>query len=210
MIRTKYPRTLHLPWSESITDDDKVLPSVNVFYGKRVIVSEKMDGESFTGYSDGYTHARSLDGRSHPTRDWVKQFWAQVRAELPEGWRVCGENLYARHSIHYKSLSTYFMGFSIWNDQNICLSWDETLEWFSLLRIMPVPVLYNGIFDEMKIMKLWNPMRSKESEGYVVRLADSFKYDDFTKSVAKFVRKNHVGDSPHWMYGQAIEKNTLI
>jgi hypothetical protein len=35
-------------------------------------------------------------------------------------------------------------------------------------------------------------------EGYVVRLASSFKFDDFNKSVAKFVRKNHVQTNEHW------------
>jgi hypothetical protein len=31
-----------------------------------------------------------------------------------------------------------------------------------------------------------------EQEGYVIRLADGFQYDDFKQSVGKFVRKNHV------------------
>ena len=130
--------------------------------------------------------------------------------DIPKGWRVCGENLYAEHSIAYKSLPTYFMGFSIWNEKNECLSWDETLEWFLLIGIVSVPILYDGIYDEKKIIALYDSdVDWNKREGYVVRLADSFSYDDFKYSVAKFVRKNHVGTSDHWMFNQSIHKNEL-
>ena len=58
--RLKYPRTLHLPWSESITSDDKVMKSIDSLLNKNVIVSLKMDGENTTLYTD-YIHARSID-----------------------------------------------------------------------------------------------------------------------------------------------------
>ncbi len=118
--QVKYPRTHHVPWSEGVNDDDRVLPTMTPFYKKRVIVTEKRDGENTSMYSD-YFHARSIDGRSHPSRDWVKGFWAKIMGDIPEGWRVCGENLYAEHSIGYGNLLTYFEGFSIWNERNICL-----------------------------------------------------------------------------------------
>jgi len=41
----KYPRTFHLPWSDGMHDDDRMMPDVKIFEGKRVIVMEKMDGE---------------------------------------------------------------------------------------------------------------------------------------------------------------------
>ena len=204
----KYPRTYHLPWSENITDDDRMADDLSNFASKRVIVTEKMDGENTTLYRD-YIHARSLDGRSHPSRDWVKQFWSSISAEIPEGWRVCGENLYAKHSIHYTELPTYFMGFSMWNDRNVCLSWDETQEWFQLMGVTSVPVIYDGVFDETKIKTLWDPKKFGTCEGYVVRLADSFRYGEFRRSTAKYVRKNHVMTVKHWMYGQAMERNDL-
>ena len=197
----KYPRTYHLPWSPGITDDDRIMKNLNVFEGKRVIVTRKMDGENFTGYRS-YTHARSVDGRHHYTRDWAKNFWMQRSYELPEGWRVCAENLYAVHSIRYDDLETYFMAFSIWNEQNICLSWDETKEWLELLEIPSVPVLYDGIWNEDKIRGLYDEKTDIDiHEGYVVRLADSFEYKHFRQSVAKFVRPNHVASQKHWFYG---------
>ena len=195
----KYPRTYHLPWSPGITDDDRIAGDLSHFVGKRVIVTEKMDGENFSGYRD-YCHARSVDGRHHQTRDWAKSFWMFRSYELPEGWRVCAENLWAVHSIAYDKLPGYLMGFSIWNDKNEALSWDDTVEWFQLLDMPHVPVIYDGIWDEAKIRAL--SFDSNRVEGYVVRVADSFSYGEFRKSVAKFVRANHVQSQKHWFYGK--------
>lgn len=197
----KYPRTFHFPWSPGKTDDDRVIHDLSVFEGKRVVITRKMDGENFSGYRS-YSHARSVDGRNHYTRDWAKNFWMKRSYELPEGWRVCAENLYAVHSIKYNHLPGYLLGFSIWDERNICLSWDETVEWFNLLEIPIVEVIYDGIWDEDKIKKLYNEKTDRDiHEGYVARIADSFEYKDFKSFVAKYVRCNHVTSSAHWMYG---------
>ncbi|WP_181004126.1 hypothetical protein [Bacillus thuringiensis] len=45
-------------------------------------------------------------------------------------------------------------------------------------------------------------------EGYVLRLTDAFHYNDFSKSVGKFVRKDHVQTNQHWMT-QAVIQNKL-
>lgn len=205
----KYPRTHHLPWSEGMHDDDRLMDSLERFIGKRVIAAEKMDGENTTMYQD-YIHARSIDGRNHPTRNYVKNLWSQFAGDIPERWRVCGENLYGKHSIGYDDLPSYLMGFSIWNDQNVCLSWDDTQEWFQLLGITSVPVIYDGIYDEKAIRALYDSKKDWATrEGYVLRLADSFHYSEFRQSVGKFVRKDHVMTAKHWMHGSAIEVNGL-
>ena len=43
----KYPRTYHAPWSLGCTSDDKKHTSMEQFKNKRVIVTEKLDGECF-------------------------------------------------------------------------------------------------------------------------------------------------------------------
>lgn len=204
----KYPRTYHLPWSQGMTDDDRMMPDISVFDGKRVVVTRKLDGENCSWYSNAF-HARSVDSVNHPSRNLVKAMWAQRAYNIPEGWRVCGENMYATHSIHYNDLESYFYGFSIWNEKNECLNWDETLEWFELLDINHVPILYDGVWDEKKIKELWNQKDWESHEGYVVRTADSFSYKDFKRSVAKFVREKHVHTAKHWMHGQPIVPNEL-
>ena len=205
----KYPRTNHLPWSPGVNDDDRVLGSLSHFEGKRVIVTEKMDGENTTFYDD-HIHARSIDSRGGEDRAWVKQFWATIAYEIPELWRICGENLWAEHSIHYDNLKSYFYGFSIWNEKNECLSWDETLEWFELFNTTPVPVLYDGIWDEKKIRAIEKDLKWESNEGYVVRLAESFTYGQFKNSIAKFVRKGHVQTTKHWRQGRAFTPNEIL
>jgi len=201
----KYPRTYHLPWSSGISDDDKVLKDVTHFTGKVIVMSEKMDGENTT-MSKNYIHARSVDSIHHPSRDWVKRFWSTIRMHIPEGFRICGENMYAKHSIFYENLCSYFLGFSVWENDK-CLSWAETLEWFELLGISSVPVLYVGIYDEERIKSIWEK-NNKDKEGYVIRIADSFNYNEFKESVAKYVRKDHISTDDHWMY-RTIVPNKL-
>lgn len=199
----KYPSTLHVPWSPGLGRGDKQAQDVSSFKGREVVVSEKMDGESSSLYRD-YTHARSIDGRHHPSRNWLKAFWAERCHELPEGWRVCGENVYAQHSIRYENLDSYFLGFSIWNEKNQCLSWAETLHWFNRLGITPVPVWYQGEFNEKIIQQLWKQQKEEACEGYVIRWAQGFNFPEFSNALAKFVRRGHVQTDEHWMQQKVI------
>jgi hypothetical protein len=203
----KFPRTYHLPWSEGMTNDDRQIKSMENFIDKEVVVTIKMDGENTTMYRD-HIHARSMDSANHPSRNWVKNFWSTFAHEIPVGMRICGENLYAKHSIGYEGLPSYFMGFHLWL-MDVCVNWDETLEWFQLLGITPVQVLYEGVYDEKKIRSLWDAKDWESCEGYVMRLRRGFRYGDYRNSVGKFVRKGHIQTIKHWMHGQAIIPNKL-
>ena len=159
----------------------------------------KMDGENTTMYKD-YLHARSIEYSPHPSRDRVKALHSQICYNIPEDWRICGENLYAKHSIHYKNLTDYFLMFSAWDNNNQCLSWPETKEWAELLGLGTVPAIYEGIWDEDLIKDLHrSEYGGDECEGYVVRIADSFHYKQFRQCVGKYVRKGHVHTHGHWM-----------
>ncbi|MGF1756395.1 hypothetical protein L4D76_00225 [Photobacterium sagamiensis] len=205
----KYPRTFHLPWSDCVHSDDRKSLWMDNFIGKRVVVTEKLDGENTSLYSD-YYHARSVDSRNHPSRNRTKAIWGNIAHDIPYKWRLCCENMFAKHSIEYHNLESFLYGLSIWNEKNVCLSWDDTVEWFALFNIPSVPVLYDGIYDEETIKALYDPKKDWEgSEGYVVRLADSFAYGEFRKSVAKYVRESHVQTANHWMHGQRVEENKL-
>lgn len=203
-MRLKYPRTCHLPWSKGATSDDKILNSVKQFEGKEIVVTEKYDGENCTMYND-YIHARSLDSKNHPSRDWVKKFHSEIKHEIPEGFRICGENMFARHSIYYESLPSYFLCFSIWDGEK-CLNWDETVEYAKMLNLQMVNVIYRGIWDEDIIKNI--VINEEKQEGYVVRNASSFLYDEFKDNVAKYVRENHVDTDEHWMYSAIVPNKT--
>jgi hypothetical protein len=204
----KYPRTYHLHWSNMLKDD-RMLKDDSHFIGKRVIGTLKMDGENTSCYND-YIHARSLDSASHETRKWVKGLWARFGYLLDDNMRVCGENLYAVHSMRYDDLESYFMMFSMWVD-NRCLSWDETVEYSKILGLKTVPVFYDGVYDKNKIIEAFKPYENK-NEGYVIRDSGEFNYIDFRRSVAKFVRpefRETVNNSHgHWI-SKKIEVNGL-
>lgn len=203
----KYPRTYHLPWSAGMTDDDRMMPDLAGLAGREVVVTIKMDGENTSLYKD-YLHARSLDSRDHPSRHWVKNLWSQIRHDIPDGWRVCAENLYAEHSIHYDALPSYLLGFSVWDGLS-CLDWDETVEWLELLGITQVPVLYRGPFDQAVIEEAFSGYDTATTEGYVVRRVSAFHYRDFRRCVGKYVRADHVKTTKHWMRGQPLVRNGL-
>lgn len=203
--RVKYPRTYHLPWSPGVGKDDRVVTDLSHFEQQEVVVTLKMDGENTTMYRDGI-HARSLEYDPHPSRDWVKALHARIAHEIPETWRICGENLYAKHSIHYKQLASYFQVFSIWDGLR-CLDWRDTVAYADVLGLRAVPEVFRGRWDRLTpgfLEGLGKSLTSEgvggeECEGYVVRLASDFQYGAFRKSVAKYVRKNHVQTHGHWM-----------
>jgi hypothetical protein len=203
----KYPRTFHLPWSTG-TSDDKTLSSDSIFRGKRVVCTLKMDGENTSLYKT-HIHARSLDSVAHTSRDWVKGLWGKINYLIDDDMRICGENLFAVHTIKYQTLASYFLCFNIWKEEK-CLSWDETVEICSILGIETVPVFYRGIYDAEKIKEEFS--KYTEHEGYVIRLEDGFLYKDFSKSVAKYVKAefktNLEKSETHWIQNK-VEKNGL-
>lgn len=199
-MRVHYPRTPHLPWSPGATSDDVRTTDLSGLTGREVVVTEKLDGENTTLYPDGL-HARSLDSAHHPSRAWVKSLQGLVGASIPPGWRVCGENVFARHSLSYEDLDSWFYAFSVW-DGDRCLDWDATVR-FARDRGMPVPrVLWRGVFDEKALRALRVDLTRQE--GFVVRTAAGFTRAEFTRRVAKWVRRGHVQTDQHWMQAPVV------
>jgi hypothetical protein len=89
--------------------------------------------------------------------------------------------------------------FSVWDDTNRCLSWEETVAWAELLDLALPPVLYAGPWDERLLRGLHETLDLERQEGFVVRTAAGFAYEDFGDHVAKWVRKGHVTTPEHWM-----------
>lgn len=207
----KYPRSHFVPWGEKVTKDDKQLQNDDSFIGKKVVVTLKMDGENTTMYKD-HIHARSIDSGTHPTRNKVKEIWSMFAYQLSLDERVCGENLYAKHSIEYNDLESYFMVFSWW-EGNKCLSWEETVFNAKACDLEIVPTIYEGIYDKDTIHKLYeSKYKGNNCEGYVIRLADEFTYGEFKNSLMKYVdpvfREKINNSHGHWI-SKKIEPNKL-
>jgi len=210
MKRYKFPSIPHLPWSATIQKDDQENKNIDSFLGKRIYITEKLDGENTTIYSDGYIHARSIDSKNHPSRNWVKNMASKL--DIPNGYRICGENLYAKHSIFYDNLTSYFQVFAIWKE-DVCLSVYEMIRFCTEIDLFTTPLIFSGQFFDEKEFLDWHKNYIKTSdlnktEGYVVRLEKSFTINDFSNCIAKFVRPNHVQTDEHWM-SKDIIKNKM-
>lgn len=209
----KYPRTFHLPWSPGATSDDKMLSpeEVSNFIGKRIIITEKLDGQNSCLTHNG-VYARSHTDFTH--NPWDSYLWDLqkiVKDLISEDEKVFGESLYAIHSIEYNKLTSYFHIFNICNNER-WYSWKEIDEFSEILVInnwdlefQTVPPLFDGVMnlvDELKsfidnTMKL--PSKYGDTkEGVVIRNHDSFPIDEFRFNVCKYVRANHVQTDQHW------------
>jgi len=197
----KFPRIYHFSDSPNLQNDDRRHENETVFEGKEIIGSIKVDGESSSLYTSK-VHARSIDSAMHPSRVWIKSLHGKIGYLIPPGHRLCGENLYATHSIHYNNLKSYFYLYTVFNEYNEAVSWNETITWASLLELETVDVFYKGIYDRKLIHEKYEEYcknSTDEVEGYVVRLADKIPYNDFSKYHIKYVRSGHVQTDEHWM-----------
>lgn len=203
---TKHPRTWHVPQSPGATSDDKRLKSLDQFKNKQVVVTKKMDGECTKMYND-HIHARSIDSKNHPSRNWVKGLHAAISNMMPEELEITGENLYAQHSVAYTDLPSYFLVFQMVKE-GIVIPWEGTEYICKLLGLSTVPVLYQGIYYDGLIDEYVDQLDLTKDEGVVIRLADSFLVSEFSNCVAKWVRPGHVQTDEHWMQKEVV-KNQL-
>lgn len=208
----KYPRTPHLPFSPGATSDDKWASQSTLdrlASGIEIVTTEKMDGGGLSFYHDGF-HGRSLDSGTHAWDHVAKGIWASIQMDIPEGWKISGESMYARRSVAYENLPSAFIIFGIWNEKKEALAWDDVVLWSELWGLPTVPLLYRGT-DFQNATHIWFESHdSNTSEGFVVRNAGSFAYADFDQNIAKYVRANHVRTSADWRHRDDFELNTFI
>ena len=108
--------------------------------------------------------------------------------------KIIGENLYAKHAILYEKLPSYFIAFSVIDD-NLCCSWMKQNPLVNILNTLYVlkmeilsassftaSVLYRGIWDEDKVRACYTgkSVYGGEQEGFVVRLANEFQFRNIT------------------------------
>ena len=205
MKSSKYARTRHFSFSPEIHSDDKVQFDISSLIGNEIVITEKADGGN-TGmnylYIYGRTHALPT---TCSTFDYIKAVHFYPKKDnFNKNYMYFGENLYAIHSIKYTNLKDYFYLFNIQN-KDVMLSFDTMVEEAKRLAFKTVPVVFRGILNtEKELKQLLEKEIKKESyfggeiEGFVVRVADEFKMEDFSKKVVKYVRKGHVQSDKHW------------
>lgn len=207
--QVKFPRILHLPGSPGLTAGDRVLRDLSGLQGCHLVVTEKMDGENTTFMSD-ICFARSPGSASHPSQGVVKTIWAGVCSDIPAGWRVCGENLRATHSVPYRELAGYFQVFAVFNEHGSCLSWSETEEWSGLLGLPTVPILWQGDNLDAACSVWAERAHTERSDGFVVRDAGTILPAMWSGKIAKWVRANHLQTQEvNWRHRDDFAVNQL-
>lgn len=215
-MSAKYPRTFHLPWSPGGTSDDKRMTDVSALVGAEIVVTEKCDGSNLT-YTRKSVFSRSHAGPpAHPSFDRAKATHARIAHELSEDISLFCEYCYAVHSLVYDALPDHSLVFGVRDDAALVWwDWDLVAAQAADLGLPTVPVLFRGeVRSEGELQRLTERLARAPSafggsrEGVVVRLAGQFPEAAFGRSVAKWVRKDHVQTDEHWMH-QAIVPQRL-
>jgi len=214
----KYPSTPHLPFSPGVNEDDIVADyGVEQTFANgetRIIITEKLDGGNCC-LKNGQVYGRT---HSHEATHWsfsqVKQLYNAKMMEKPEfffeefeGIELFGENMAAIHSIEYNRLTSPFYLFGARLRNGIWLSWDELDKVSKNLGFPTVPLVFDGILENVhqlrQLMEAESKLCSRASseilpEGFVVRVASEFKEKVFEQSIHKYVRKDHIQTQSDW------------
>lgn len=236
----KYPSTRHLLplyWrsergtaDERTGRDDTGLTTVDSFLDIPLVCTVKMDGSNTMLVADKNEPVRARNGREadHESFDQLKQeYWNRnVYENLPEHLQVFGENMYAKHSIHYgcdgccdqrnqgPAVDDIFLIFGVYDTRyDLWLSWQETEKVAEQIDFPTVPTIHGHNDDESQVFldenqfvhdytSLAEETVSWGNEGIVVRSMYPFHYGQFERKVGKYVRPNHVQTDEHWSHQQ--------
>ena len=165
----KFPRTRHLldVGGNGVSRDDLVLSKKEAetfLKAQRLIIEEKVDGANI-GISIKKDLSIAIQNRSHyvfsnthrqfnALDTWIEKHRQTFYSILePERHILFGEWLYAKHSIHYKNLSDYFMAFDVYDQKShLFLSVEERDNFLKNTGIPHVPKIADGFnFDTLKV-----------------------------------------------------------
>jgi hypothetical protein len=173
-----------------------------------LVITEKCDGSNLT-YTRTSVFSRSHSGPpGHPSFDLAKATHARIAHELSLGLSLFCEYCYAVHSITYGALPDYSLVFGARDDrEGRWWDWDMVVAQAADLGLPTVPELYRGQVSTVRELEaLTLSLAAQPSvfggprEGVVVRHAGEFRDADFQRSLAKWVRSDHVTTDEHWMH----------
>lgn len=158
----KYPRTPHLAGSRlQPGDEDLSQAAFSQIQGRHLVIEEKIDGAN-SAVSFGPDGGLLLQSRGHYLTggyrerhyDLMKQ-WANVHRDsfyriLGKRYIMYGEWMYAKHSIYYDALPSYFMEFDIYDrEKGLFLDTPSRRELTGQMPVSSVPVLACGEFQDI-------------------------------------------------------------
>lgn len=163
----KYPRTRHIEGSNEQFGDDLEKVPFEMLRGKHLVIEEKMDGAncaiSFSSEGDLLLQSRGhfLNG-GYGERHFalLKQMANTHRfaleSVLEDRFVMYGEWLYAKHTIFYNALPSYFMEFDIYDKEDEVFLDTRERNYLLLpqgdlsLAFPPVRILAEGEFESLE------------------------------------------------------------
>lgn len=151
-----YPEIYHFPWSKRNNQGDLgietfsrygVIPSIQQFEGLQIVVTEK--------YSD-----KCLSLHQNLSSQLLENKWDKRFSKLPQEYKIIGRNLKKGNILFIE----WFEVISIFDENNVCLSWEEIEFYCKLLNFRMIQVIWKGIWDLDFIKNLNN-----KQEGYILR-----------------------------------------
>ena len=217
----KFPHTPHLLWlGKTPCREDKTLSreEAHLFLESVVTVEEKVDGANI-GFSLDESGELRVQSRGHyltrgshpqfqPLWPWIDTRRSALEQALQPGLMLFGEWCFALHSVSYKHLPDWFLGFDVY-DRAAGLFWSSKRRncWLEELGVAPVPRLFEGRLSVDQLLPLMGTSRLTDGpmEGIYLRRDQG----DWLEERAKIVRAEFVeGMDGHWSQ-QPLKKNAL-
>jgi hypothetical protein len=219
-ISKKYGRTYHYDFSPGTTSDDRINKMwwEDMQKLKRVIHTEKMDGENTCLNGIGVFARSHAAPTTHPWSSFLKQKFSMIQNDLKvNDIEIFGENMYAQHSIIYPILDEHFYVFAV-RHLDRWLSWEE-VKWYAeffdypVVPELPIHTIADEGITKEYMENFVTQISSDDSvfgsiqngtfedctrEGIVTRNIEEYHVDDFKQNVFKYVRKGHVSTDVHW------------
>lgn len=200
----KYEKTFRvdsLSNKMSLTKDE-----LKSLFSGQVAVEEKMDGANvgIIRHKKGFHLQKrgSLVGQSEHEQFGFFHNWANVQhytkiMNVPPGFLIYGELLYAVHSIYYDKLPDYVLIFDVMEDGEF-LSYNDRIEFCKKYEFHSVPLIDYGHHTKETVMKLV-PKESaygEMAEGIVVK---RYAKNGYTRGkIVKPEFQKILEESEHW------------
>jgi len=218
----KFPSTPHLAiLGDNEVRGDKVMSESehDEFLQHELVVEEKVDGANLGISFDSTGNIRVQNRGSYLYYPYIGQWkklsaWLSPKIELLfekllDQYILFGEWCYAQHSIFYDRLPDWFLGYDIFDKNNLkflsCLRRDLM---FRDLSIAEVPIITRGDFSLEELEKLLSTscLSANPSEGLYLR----FDTGNWLKQRAKLVRPEFIhAVEEHWTRA-CIKPNQLL
>ncbi len=213
-ISRKYGRTYHFPFSPGTTSDDRINHTYwdDMKKIQTIVHTEKLDGENNCLSRYGVFARSHAAPTTSPWTSSLRERWALLKDDLGDV-ELFGENLYAVHSIEYRTIEQHYYVFGV-RILDAWLSWEEVKFYAAMFDFPTVPELEIVTPDDEPTFRLGVlELAAKNSvlnsydvltnlpctcEGVVSRNTSEYKVDEFSHHVFKYVRKGHVKTDEHW------------